>query len=209
MPELLLYDNPASSNALKVRILLAAMDLPYGCREIPMTRPRPPEYLALNPLGGIPALRDGELVISESHTILRHLARREGRADLYPDAAAERAAVDEFLDRFATRLRPAFFEHERVALGYRTDTGFDAVARDPERAATVAAAMRPELELLERLVSADGAVLGRFTIADCSLGAILFRTTVTGLDLGPFPRLLTLRERLLAQPWWPAARAVT
>ena len=73
-----LWDNPDSSNGRKVRFLLAELGLDHETQVVPMARPRPDAYMALNPLGGIPTLRDGDLVLTESHAILRHLAAREG-----------------------------------------------------------------------------------------------------------------------------------
>lgn len=208
MPDLVLYDHPISSNALKVRILLAELGLEYERRTVALSRPRPESYEAVNPLGGIPTLHDGELLLSESQAILRYLARREERDDLYPTALRERAVVDEFLDRFATRFRPTFFRHERRALGYAYEVGFDGAPRDPEGAREVEAEIAPELALLDRIVAPEGAVLGRFTIADCALTPVLHRTTHSGLSLDPYPRLAALRERLLAHPSVIAAEPV-
>src|SRR4051812_48915984 len=98
---MLLYDNPVSQNALKVRILLAELGLAHERREVPLAQPRPGWYIDVNPLGGVPALDDDGLVLAESHAILRYLANREGRDDLYPRERAERGRVDQFLDRFA------------------------------------------------------------------------------------------------------------
>ena len=201
MPRLVLFDNPVSSNALKVRFLLAELELDHERREIPLARPRPGWYLEINPLGGVPSIDDDGFRLAESHAILRYLARRQGRADLYPAAAGEQARVDEFLDRFNTGIRAAFFRHEVPALGYSRDKGgFNAVPPDPERAAVVEQEIRPTLRLLDELVSPDAAVLGRFTIADCALAPVLFRTTVTGLDLSPYPTLEALRASLTGRP---------
>jgi glutathione S-transferase len=209
VPGLVLYDNPMSSNALKVRFLLAELGLAYERRTVPLSRPRPADYLALNPVGGIPALVDDGFVLAESQAILRYLADREGRADLYPTAPRDRARVDEFLDRFATGFRAAFFRHERLALGYAPGKGgWDAVPRDPEGAARVQREIQPTLEVLDALVEAAGAVLGRFTIADCAVAPVLFRTTRTGLDLTPHARLHALREALIARPAFAAAGPV-
>lgn len=114
---LILFDNPISSNALKVRFLLSELGLGHERREVPLARPRPQWYLDVNPLGGIPAIQDGDLILSESNAILRYLANREGRIDLYPREPSARAAVDEFLDRFSMVLRPALLGVERPALG--------------------------------------------------------------------------------------------
>ena len=42
VPGLVLYDNPASSNALKIRFLLAELGLPYERRTVPFAYPGPP-----------------------------------------------------------------------------------------------------------------------------------------------------------------------
>lgn len=205
---LVLYDNPASSNAVKVRFGLAEAGLPYTRREVPLARPRPAEFLAVNPLGLIPALDDDGFVVCESHTILRYIAMKAGRDDLYPAAVRDRVRVDEFLDRFATTIRPAFFRVEMPALGYVPGQGFGAAPPDAERTATAIAELVPVLEALEGMVGDRGAVLDRFTIADCALAPVLFRHQRTGLDLGPYPVLSTLRDALLSRPGWAAADPV-
>jgi glutathione S-transferase len=209
VPGLVLHDNPISSNALKVRFLLAELGLPYERRTVPLGRPRPAAYLALNPVGGVPALQEDGFVVSESHAILRYLATHEGRDDLYPAAPRERAVVDEFLERFATGIRAAFFRHEVPALGYSRDKGgFGAVAPDPAAAAAAEREIQPALRLLDGLVEPSATVLGRFTIADCALAPVLHRTTRTGLDLAPHPRLEALRAALITRPGFLAADPV-
>ncbi len=209
MPGLVLHDNPISSNALKVRFLLAELGLAYERRTVALTRPRPPAFLALNPVGGIPVLEDGDLVVSESQAILRYLAAREGRDDLYPADPRGRALVDEFLDRFATGIRAAFFRHEAPALGYSRDKGgLGAVDPDPEAAAAAERDIQPALRQLDGLIGPSAAVLGRFTIADCALAPVLFRTTRTGLDLSAYPRLTALRQALISRPGFIAADPV-
>jgi glutathione S-transferase len=202
---MLLYDNAVSTNALKVRFLLAELGLSYDRREVPLTHPRPGWYLAQNPLGGVPALEDDGLVMGESNAILRYLAQRERRDDLYPAAPAERARVDEFLDRFATTLRGPFFQVESLALGFVQGIGFGAGPRDAQGAGAKAAEIAPKIELFEQLVADNGTVLGTFTIADCCAAPVLFRTRNTGMDLTPYPKLLRLRETVTARDAFGAA----
>ncbi len=202
---MLLYDHPISTNSLKVRFLLAELGLAYDRREVSLVQPRPDWYLAVNPLGGLPALEDDGLVLAESNAILRYLALREGRADLYPATAAGRAPVDEFLDRFALTLRPALFQVERVSLGFVPGVGFDAAPHDREAGRAKAAEIGDQLELFERLVAGNGTVLGTFTIADCCAAPVLFRTRNTGMDLAPYPKLERLRETVTARDAFRAA----
>lgn len=206
---LLLYDNPASSNALKARFMLAELELPHERVTVPFALPRPDEYRALNPVGGIPTLVDGAVVVAESNAILRYLARREGRADLYPTDAVGAALVDTFLDRWSLTFRPAFFPHEAAALGFAPGKGMGGAPPDPEAAARVAGELGPTLSLLESILDDSGTALGTYTIADVAAAPILFRTTKTGLDLSGHPRIAAWREALLARPAFPAADPVT
>jgi glutathione S-transferase len=202
---LILYDHPDSSNALKVRFLLAELGVDYERRTVSLANPRPDDYVALNPLGGVPTLDDDGFVLAESQAILRYLADREGRDDLYPRDVRERARVDEFLDRFATRLRTPFFRREAVMLGWTLARGFSDKDADPAKAPAIEAETAGNAALLDRLVGDDGAVLGRFTIADCALAPVLYRARETGYDLGPYPRLDALADAVLSRPAWAAA----
>jgi glutathione S-transferase len=206
---MLLYDNPASSNALKVRFLLAELELEHDRHEVPMARPRPDEYIAVNPFTGIPTLDDDGFVLTESNAILRYLALREKRDDLYPAEPRGHALVNELLDRFALTVRPAFFKHEAAALGFKMGVGFGGVPGDPERAAGIALQIAPQIALLEEAVSGGEYALGDFTIADCAIAPVLFRTTKTGLDLSAYPKITRLRANLLARPAFTAAGPVT
>ena len=77
-----LHDNALSSNAQKVRFLLAELGQTAELREVPFAYPRPDWHLAVNPLGGIPALIHDGFELAESNTVLRYLATARGHADL-------------------------------------------------------------------------------------------------------------------------------
>ena len=205
----MLYDNPLSSNALKVRFMLAELGKPYERLTVPFDLPRPAWYREVNPVGGIPALADDGFVIAESNAILRYLAAREDRDDLYPREARARAGVDEFLERFSLTFRPAFFRHESPALGFVLGHGVLGGPPRPSELPAVIEAITPTLELLDSLVDPSGFALGWFTIADVAAAPILFRTTKTGLDITPYANLARWRETLLARPAFAASHPVT
>lgn len=206
---LVLYDHPVSSNALKVRFMLAELGLDYERRSVPFDLPRPAWYLAVNPIGGIPALDHDGVVLAESHAILRFLADREQRDDLYPREIVARSRVDEFLDRWALTFRPAFFRHESPALGFVPGKGM--LGGDPrlEELPEVVSAIAPTLRLLDDVLSTSGFALGTFTLADVAAGPVLFRTTKTGLDLTAYPKIAQWRERILGRPSFARAEPVT
>lgn len=62
------------------------------------------EFSRLNPKRLVPVLIDDGEALTESNTIIRYLAAREGRADLLPAEAAARARVEEVMDWQATEL---------------------------------------------------------------------------------------------------------
>jgi glutathione S-transferase len=57
-----------------------------------------PGFLKLNPIGLVPAVIDGDIVLRESNTIVRYLASKHHRHDLYPIDLAERAKVEQWMD---------------------------------------------------------------------------------------------------------------
>ena len=199
---LTLYDSPGSSNAFKVRFLLAELGLDYERIDVPFARPRPDWYLALNPVGGIPTLRDVDLTLAESNAILRYLAAREGRADLYPTDLRARARIDWLLDAWSTLVRPAIIPLER-ACGLFGD--HDAGAAEAARPWTEAV-----FDSVEQLVADNGAMTGTFTIADCCAAPTLFRSAKLGLplDFGRWPKLAHIRETVTGRPAFTAAGPV-
>ena len=104
-----LHTHPFSSNGQKAQLMLDVVGLDYTVLEVPFEVERAEWHLAVNPMGGIPALVDDGFRLAESNTILRYLADREGREDLYPHDPKERATIDWVLDLWALVVRPALF----------------------------------------------------------------------------------------------------
>lgn len=70
----------------RVAWLLEEMGLPYRLRPVDMLAgvENDPEFLAINPGGFIPAIRDGDVVMVESIAILEYLIARYGPTPLAP-----------------------------------------------------------------------------------------------------------------------------
>ena len=199
---LVLYDNPASSNAMKVRFLLAELGLDYERRHVGLARPRPEWYVERYPFGTIPFLEDGEMGLGESNAILRYLAAREGRTDLYPAAPADRARVDWALDAWSTQFRGGFSAAERVALSHKDmeQGGGRAEDADPGELAAALEQAHPRLDVMERFVADNGTVLGAFTIADCAFAPVLWRSYRLPLPIERWPKVALLRDTVTARP---------
>jgi len=105
---MLLYGHPLSGNTHKVRLLLAALALPYEERLVDVTTGahKRPDFLALNPRGQVPVLVDGELAIHDAQAILVYLARRHDRTGAWlPDAPADAARIVGWLSFAANEIQ--------------------------------------------------------------------------------------------------------
>ena len=66
-----------------------------------------PEYLAINPMGKVPALRDGEATLAEAAAICAYVAERYPQAKLAPPRRRSPAREISLLAVFRTRLHRA------------------------------------------------------------------------------------------------------
>jgi len=110
---LTLWGRPNSSNVKKVLWTLEELALPYDHIKVGGSYGGldDPDYLAINPNGKVPTLRDGALVLWESNTIVRYLVARYGQATcLWLEEPQARAAAEKWMDWGANMLFPAFHD---------------------------------------------------------------------------------------------------
>ena len=79
MSELIFYTNPQSRGRI-VRWMLEEVGQPYDTEIIAYDRLKDPDYLAVNPMGKVPAIKHRNHVITECAAICAYLA------DVFPDA---------------------------------------------------------------------------------------------------------------------------
>jgi glutathione S-transferase len=125
------------------------------------------EYRKLNPNAKVPTLVDGDLVIWESHTILRYLAAGH-RPALTGATPGERTMVERWMDWLLGALNTPY-----VAV-------FKDARNPPDKRAADFAAQ--SADLFAQLKILDGHIVGRewfaldrFTIADMALATIVKR----------------------------------
>lgn len=196
---LILYGINLSTFTRKVRLALLEKDLPHRLEVAPMGSPT---VKALHPLGKIPVLADGEVVVPDSSAIIGYLERAYPAKPLYPAAAADLARalwLEEYAD---TRLR-------EVTLPFFSERVVKPVFQGkPADEATLAAAAAPRDEAfgyLERELAGRPYAAGEaLTVADLAIGAQLV-TYIQGA--GPvaadrWPGLAGYLARLAARPGW-------
>ena len=198
---LVLHDHPRSSNAQKVRFLLAELELPYERRDVPLGRSRPDWHLALNPAGGIPVLVDDGFALAESHAILRYLASE----DAYPADRRARARIDWLLDLVAGPLRAANRLVAGPAFGWRAGEGVGAAPPDPLALAEVLPQVGALLAPLSAVLGPEPwACGGRFSLADIAAAPALWRLRHAGALAG---RIAVWADAVHARPAWSGVAA--
>ncbi|WP_287815052.1 glutathione S-transferase [Pseudomonas sp.] len=68
------------------------------------------EFLAMNPHGRIPVVKDSDTVVWESHAILRYLAAAYGGPAWWNADAGARSQADRWMDWAQCSLQPAFVD---------------------------------------------------------------------------------------------------
>jgi glutathione S-transferase len=74
-----------------------------------------PEYLRVNPKARVPALIDGDWVLTEAPAILRYIAARHPAAGLWPWDPREEARCAEWLNWLSSTIHVAFGHARRAA----------------------------------------------------------------------------------------------
>lgn len=187
-----LYDMPLSGNCQKVRMFLSMLGLDYEI--VPVNtlagEQKKPDYLAINPMGKVPALDDDGLVIWDSQAILVYLARKYGSTDWYPDDAVGMAAVQKWLCIAVNEM----FNGCAVARAIKI---FDR-PMDPEPAKKLATATLGVLDA--HLQENDWLACGRPTIADIAVYPYAAMVWEGDVDMTPYAALNAWIKRVEALP---------
>lgn len=197
------WGRTSSSNVMKVLWLLNELDLAFERIDAggQFGGTNTPEFRAMNPLGLVPAVRDGDVTVFESNAILRYLCRAHApNHTLYPADAAAAAPVDAWLD----------FQQTTLALPagtlFMTMVRTPAERREPGAvAAALADASRVWGLVHAQLAGRDFVTGPQLTIADVALGPSLHRWFAMPIERPDLPRLRAWYERLTARPAYAQA----
>jgi glutathione S-transferase len=104
-----LWGRANSSNVQKAIWLLEELGLPYDRVDVggPFGGTSTPEYRAMNPLGMVPSMQDGDLALFESNVIMRYICNAYApTTPLYPTDPTARAHVEMWMDFQQTAQSP-------------------------------------------------------------------------------------------------------
>jgi glutathione S-transferase len=169
MSDLHLIGGPASNYVWMCRIACAEKGVPYQLNSV---MPHTPEVLAIHPLGKIPVMRHGDVVLGESRAICAYIDRVFDGPPLLPADPAEAAQVEQWLSIVNTAIDPVWVR-QYIGGGYLFPTTPD---KSPNRAVIDAAlpVMQKQFPIMDKAVASGHLVGDTFSLADMNLMPILF-----------------------------------
>jgi glutathione S-transferase len=189
------HGHPLSSYCWKALIALYDTGAPFEYETVNLGDPAARErFLALSPLGKMPALVDGGLALSESAIVIEHLAGRFPEAGLMPEDPSAALEV-----RYWDRMFDLYLHSPMQRLvGYKLRPEGQG---DPYGVAQARAELRTFYDLAEtRMAGRTWAVGDSFTLADCAAApALHYADRIAPLG-ETWPNLAAYLGRLRARP---------
>jgi glutathione S-transferase len=191
--QIVLHGMGLSGHTHRVALMLNALGLAYRFVDSPAEVRASPAFLARNPLGQIPVLEDGDVVLADSNAILVYLARRYAPDDAWlPQEPVAAASVQRWLSIAAGEVMHGPAIARMISLFGFPD--------DPARAARIS----------ERVLNfMDGHLDGRgflaadhVTLADLACYSYVAHAPDGGIDLQPYPAVRAWLDRVASQPWF-------
>ena len=182
-----------SINVQKVMWCAAELDVEVDRHDIGMQfgGNDTPEYLAKNPNGLIPTLEDNDLIIWESHTIVRYLTETYATGDWALNNSAECALASQWMDWYLTTMNAPL------------TLVFLNLVRTPENERDMPAVQRSIgdtnklWKILDAHLEGSKYVLGmKPSIADIPVGCAVYRWHAMDVEHLPLHNITAWYERL-------------
>ena len=197
-PHLFIANKAYSSWSLRPWLLLTEFGIPFDETVIPMYRPdTKAAMLAVSPNGKMPALHDGDIVVSESLAIVEYVAETFPEIAIWPrDRAAQalaRAISSEMHAGFMKLRQACPTNFRRQPKAVPIDEG---VRADVDRIEAVWADARARFGV-------DGPFLfGAFSAADAMYAPVVNRFHAYAIEVAPASR--AYMDAIMALPSWRA-----
>jgi glutathione S-transferase len=158
-----------------------------------------PDYLAMNPNGRVPTIKDGENIVWESNSVIRYLCATRGAERLLPSAPYRRSQVERWMDWQLATLNPPM---TTLLLGYyrtpedkRNHPALEAARKEAIRCWTIA----------DGAIAKQGYLAGRdLTLADFGNGILVHRWFSYPIERPDLPALKTWYDALCRRPGFQA-----
>jgi glutathione S-transferase len=198
-----LYVFPPSPNARKAAAVVAHLKLkdvePVLVR-LHKGEQRSPDYLAINPMGKVPALRDGDLLLWESNAICQYLADSAGDTSFLPADPKIRADIARWLFWEAGTWSPVInvFTNENVR---KPMLGMGVA--DPAQVADAEKRFVPLAKVLDDQLADRKFLVGdNVTLADFVVAGSATYVERGRIPIGDYPHVKAWWDRLNAIEAW-------
>jgi glutathione S-transferase len=174
-----LYTFTVTPNNRKVEAFVRHFDLDVEVHHVSFKdqEQKSAAYLAINPMGKVPALLDGDFNLWEGNAILTYLAAKFPQTRALPADPRGRADVDRWLHWQSCHLMPAMGAMK---------------AAEEKDLSTVT----PLLQILEQQLKGKEYLLGSLTVADFALAPYLMTKLGRQLDYSACPSVAAWVERM-------------
>lgn len=178
-----LYSDAQCPNSHRTRIVLAEKELPVDTIELEPDD-LPADFLQINPYGKLPTVIDRDIVFFASSVVNEYLDERYPHPPLKPGSPAERAQMRLAVLRIEEELYPLYFNLIKVKK-----------KTEPMKK------MRGYLDTLDSyLARQEYFVSEQYTLADITLGPILWRLPANGVDTARWSNLEAYMDRIFDRP---------
>ena len=192
-----LYDYFRSSASYRVRIALNLKGLAYDSVPVSLldNAQRAPEYLSKNPQGLVPALLDGEQLLTQSLAICEYLEEAYPQPALLPNDTIGRARVRALALSIACDIHP--LNNLRVLRRLEAQFAADQAGKD----AWYQHWIQSGFEAFEQQIQSTH---GQYcfgdtvTLADLALVPQVYNARRFNCDLSAYPTMLAIEQRCLA-----------
>lgn len=194
-----LYTFPLSGHSHRVELFLSLLNLPTELVQVDLTKGahKTPDFLAINPLGQVPVLQDGDVTLSDSNAMLVYLASKYAAPQWLPRDPLQAAKVQRYLSISANEIL-------RGPATARLIHVFKA-ALDINLAHTISKRILP---VLDADLNGNAFLLGDTpTIADVACYTYVAHAPEGGVALTDYPNIRAWIARIEALPGFVAMKA--
>ena len=189
-----LYCFGESGNAYKAALTMALCGYDWEPRFVDFFNgeARSPDFRAINPMGEVPVMVEGDLTLTQSGAIQAHVARRSGRM-----AGVEDGEV----------LRWLLWDNHKLSSQAGTARFLSNFVPDEKRPAPVIDFVKARLKSAYKVLDAHLAgrdwIAGKApSIADCACAGYLYYPEPFGFSRADWPNIDAWLSRLSEQPGW-------
>lgn len=178
---------------LASHIALEWIGNPYEAQAVGRDEMKQAPFLELNPLGAVPVLVDGDLVLTQSAAILEYLAELNPQSGLLPDTPRGRAEVRRWLGLVNADLHRTFANI--FAAGYFAGENEEFQRKLTE---TSTAKLKQLFGVADKQLEGKDWIAGTRSIADPYLYTVLRWAKAKKVDLGSMKNLQAFYDRMEA-----------